>query len=218
MSFHALLRRGAVAALALGLLAVPSFAEPSLMDPASLNEQAPATYKAKFTTTKGEFVIEVTRDWAPIGADRFYNLVKNGYYDAAHVFRVVPNFVVQWGMHAKPEVTQVWKTAQIRDEPVKESNKAGYITFAKTNAPNSRTTQVFINLKDNGRLDGMGFAPFGKVVEGMDVVKQFYGGYGDRTGPSQARITKEGKAYLDANFPKLDAMIRAEIVAAPKGE
>ena len=121
-------------------------------------------------------------------------------------------------MHAKPEVTQVWKTAQIRDEPVKESNKAGYITFAKTNAPNSRTTQVFINLKDNGRLDGMGFAPFGKVVEGMDVVKQFYGGYGDRTGPSQARITKEGKAYLDANFPKLDAMIRAEIVAAPKGE
>jgi peptidyl-prolyl cis-trans isomerase A (cyclophilin A) len=184
----------------------------SLMNPAALHAQAPATFKARFTTTKGDFVVEVHRDWAPNGADRFYNLVKNGFYDEATVFRALPGFVVQFGMHAKPAVEAVWQKANIRDDAVKQSNKKGYLVFA-TAGPNTRTTQVFINLGDNTQLDAQGFSPFGMVVEGMDVVEKFYTGYGDPPrGPDQGRIAAEGKAYLDKNFPQLDSIKSAKIV------
>jgi peptidyl-prolyl cis-trans isomerase A (cyclophilin A) len=192
-----------------------SAARPSLLKPSSLNEQAPTTFKAKFTTTKGDFVVEVTRAWAPLGADRFYNLVKNHFYDSAAFFRVLPGFVAQFGLSAKPEISRVWASATFKDDPVTQSNLAGYLTFA-TAGPNTRTTQLFINLADNQNLDGMGFAPFGKVIEGMDVVQKFYSGYGEGApsgrGPDQSRITNEGKAYLDKSFPLLDSIKTAVIV------
>jgi peptidyl-prolyl cis-trans isomerase A (cyclophilin A) len=187
----------------------------SLMVPSAMKEQAPATFKAKFTTTKGDFVVEVTRDWAPLGADRFYNLVKNHFFDGAAFFRVLPGFVAQFGLNPRPEVSRVWAHANIKDDPVKQSNLTGYLTFA-TAGPNTRTTQLFINLADNKNLDSMGFAPFGKVAEGMDVVQQFYSGYGEGapggSGPDQGRITNEGKAYLDKSFPLLDSIKVALIV------
>jgi peptidyl-prolyl cis-trans isomerase A (cyclophilin A) len=190
-------------------------ARPSLLKPSSLNEQAPATFKAKFTTTKGDFVVEVTRAWAPLGADRFYNLVKNHFYDGAAFFRVLPGFVVQFGLSAKPEISRVWASATFKDDPVTQSNLEGYLTFA-TAGPHTRTTQVFINLGDNQNLDRMGFSPFGKVVEGMDVVEKFYSGYGEGApsgkGPDQSRLTNEGKAYLDKNFPLMDSIKTAVIV------
>src|SRR5713226_6086051 len=130
-------------------------ARPSLLNPASLKAQAPATFKVQFATTKGDFVLEVHRDWAPLGADRFYNLVKNGFYDGASFFRVLPGFVAQFGLSAKPAISKAWQTANIKDDPVKEGNKRGHITYA-TGGPNTRTTQVFISLADNARLDGMG--------------------------------------------------------------
>lgn len=192
-----------------------SSAKPSLLKPSTLNEQAPATFKAKFTTTKGDFVVEVTRAWAPLGADRFYNLVKYHFYDDASFFRVLPGFVVQFGLSAKPEISRVWASATIKDDSVTQSNHEGYLTFATAGA-NTRTTQLFINLADNQNLDGMGFAPFGKVVEGMSVVQALYNGYGegapDGHGPDQGRITNEGKAYLDKNFPLLDSVKAAAIV------
>jgi peptidyl-prolyl cis-trans isomerase A (cyclophilin A) len=192
-----------------------SAARPSLLKPSSLNEQAPATFKAKFSTTKGDFVVEVTRAWAPLGADRFYNLVKYHFYDGAAFFRVLPGFVAQFGLSAKPEISRVWANATIKDDPVTQSNLTGYLTFA-TAGPNTRTTQLFINLADNANLDGMGFAPFGKVTEGMDVVQQFYSGYGEGApggnGPDQGRVTNEGKAYLDKSFPLLDSIKTAVIV------
>ena len=187
----------------------------SLLVPSAMKEKAPDTFQAKFTTTKGDFVVEVTRAWAPLGADRFYNLVKNHFFDGAAFFRVLPGFVAQFGLSPRPEVSGVWATAAIKDDPVKESNLTGYLTFA-TSGPNTRTTQLFINLADNRSLDGMGFAPFGKVVDGMDVVKQFYSGYGEGapggSGPDQGRITNEGKPYLDKNFPRLDSIKAASIV------
>ncbi len=190
-------------------------AKPSLLSPASFKAQAPAVYKAKFTTTKGEIVIEVTRAWAPLGADRFYNLVKNGFYTDAAFFRVLPGFVAQFGIPARPDVARVWSGARIGDDPVSQSNLRGYVTFA-TSGPNSRTSQLFINYADNTGLDGMGFAPFGKVVEGMEVVEQFYADYGEGpprgNGPEQGRIANEGKAYLDKQFPKLDTIKAAVIV------
>jgi peptidyl-prolyl cis-trans isomerase A (cyclophilin A) len=180
-----------------------------------LTEKAPAKYKAKFTTSKGDFVVEVHRDWAPQGADRFYNLVKNGYFDNTRFFRVIKGFMVQWGIHGEPAVNTAWHEANIPDDPVKESNKRGYITFA-TAGPNTRTTQVFINYVDNARLDGSGFAPFGKVVSGMNVVDGLYGEYGEGEpggrGPSQPRMQAEGNAYLQADFPKLDYIKTAKIV------
>ena len=187
-------------------------ARPSLLNPASLKAKAPDTYKVLFVTTKGDFMVEVHRDWAPLGADRFYNLARNAYFDGASFFRVLPGFVVQFGLSAKPAVSKAWQTANIKDDPAKESNKRGSLTFA-TAGPNTRTTQIFINLADNARLDGMGFTPFGNVVEGMDVVDKFYGGYGDPPkGPDQGRITEEGKAYLDKSFPQLDSIKTARIV------
>src|SRR5262249_35794576 len=163
-----------------------------LRTPAKLNEAAPDTYKANFDTSKGVFVIEVHRDWAPKGADRFYNLVKHGYYDNCRFFRVIPNFMVQFGINGDPELNKVWSVARITDDPVKQSNKRGYITFAM-GGPNSRTTQVFINFKDNSaNLDKQGFAAFGQVVSGMDsVVDKIYDGYGEGApngkGPAQPR-------------------------------
>jgi peptidyl-prolyl cis-trans isomerase A (cyclophilin A) len=187
----------------------------SLLVPSAFKEQAPATFKAKFTTTKGDFVVEVTRAWAPLGADRFYNLVKNHYFDGAAFFRVLPGFVAQFGLSARPEVSRAWASANIKDDPVTQSNLTGYLTFA-TAGPNTRTTQLFINLADNQTLDRMGFSPFGKVVEGMDVVQQFYSGYGEGApgghGPDQGRIRNEGKTYLDKNFPLLDSIKTAVIV------
>jgi peptidyl-prolyl cis-trans isomerase A (cyclophilin A) len=188
----------------------------SLMDPAALNQKAPDTYKVKFTTTQGDFVVEVTRAWAPLGADRFYNLVKNGFFTDASFFRVISGFMVQFGLSAKPAISAVWSRAPLPDDPVTQSNKRGYITFA-TAGPNSRTTQVFINFGDNSRLDGDGFAPFGQVTEGMDVVDKLYSGYGEGapqgSGPEQSQIEAKGKAYLDAEFPKLDTIKTAAIVA-----
>ena len=200
--------------------ASPAAAQPSLLDPASLKAKAPEVWKAKFTTTKGDVVIEVTRAWAPLGVDRFYNLVKNHYYDGATFFRVLPGFVAQFGISARPAVSKVWTNAKIPDDPVTQSNLRGYLTFA-TAGPNTRTTQIFINLADNTRLDGMGFAPFAKIVEGMEVVEQFYTGYGEGAprgnGPDQGRLADEGKAYIDKNFPLLDSIKTAVVLtsAAP---
>jgi peptidyl-prolyl cis-trans isomerase A (cyclophilin A) len=165
----------------------------------------------------------VHRDWAPLGADRFFNLVKNGFYDDASFFRVLPGFMAQFGISAKPAINKVWEPATIKDDPVTQSNKRGYVSFA-TSGPNTRTTQMFINYGDNSRLDSQGFAPFGMVVEGMDVVDKLYNGYGEGapngSGPDQGRINSDGKAYLDKNFPQLDSIKTARItepagIAAP---
>jgi peptidyl-prolyl cis-trans isomerase A (cyclophilin A) len=195
-----------------------STVHPDLLDPSKAKDKAPDVYKAKFTTTKGKsFTVEVHRDWAPNGADRFYDLVKLGFFDDTRFFRAVDNFMVQFGISGDPAVNAKWNTANIEDDPVKQSNKRGFMTFAQTNLPNSRSTQVFINYSDtNVRLDGMRFAPFGKVSEGMDVVDGLYKGYGEGApggmGPDQGRIQAQGNAYLDAKFPKLDGIEHAEIV------
>ena len=186
----------------------------ALLRPALLKDKAPETYQVKFSTTRGDFTLTVTRAWAPIGADRFYNLVKHHFYDNATVFRVVPNFVAQFGLSAYPPVSAAWKNANLTDDPVTQSNKKGYITFA-TAGPNTRTTQVFINLVDNVRLDKMGFAPFGQVTEGMNAVDLFYDQYGDASGPDQDQIEKQGKPYLDKGWPKLDVIQSATVVGEP---
>ena len=160
---------------------------------------------------KGVIVIEVHRDWAPLGADRFYNLVKNGFYDGCRFFRVLDGFMAQVGMNGDPSIQRVWGNANFRDDPVKGSNKRGYVTFAKASAPNSRSTQFFINYGDNSRLDGDGFAPFGQVVTGMDLVDMLYKGYGSSNVPDQGRITAEGNAYLMKEYPKLDFIKKATI-------
>lgn len=192
-------------------------ASEKLLDPAGLREQAPATFRVRFETTKGPFVLEVHRDWAPQGADRFYNLVKNGFYDDVAFFRAIENFMVQFGIHGDPKVAAKWRTATIPDDPPKQTNARGTISFA-TSGPNSRTTQVFINYKDNGFLDQMGFAPFGRVVEGMEVVDSLYKGYGEGSprgmGPNQGMIQTQGNAYLRNNFPQLDYTTKVTIVEA----
>jgi peptidyl-prolyl cis-trans isomerase A (cyclophilin A) len=184
----------------------------SLLNPATLRATAPEDYKAEFVTTKGNFVIEVHREWAPFGADRFYNLVRNGFFTNAAFFRVVPNFMVQFGLSANPAVNKAWQNANLRDDPVKQSNKRGYITFAQTSAPNSRSTQVYINFKDNTFLDSQRFAPFGEVVEGMDVVDKITSQYGET--PDQGHITEEGDAYISKNFPNIDKIKSARILPA----
>ncbi len=187
----------------------------SLLDPASFKLQAPAVFNARFATTKGDFVVEVTRAWSPRGADRFYNLVKYHFFDGAAFFRVLQGFVVQFGISPRPDVSQVWENAKIDDDPVTQSNTRGMLTFA-TSGPNTRTTQLFINLGENANLDGMGFSPFGKVTSGMEVVDQLYSQYGEGApngnGPDQNRIQKEGKAYLEKSFPLLDTIKTAVIL------
>ena len=205
------------AALLLALtIAVPAFSQgaPGLANPAALHDQAPATYKIKFDTSKGPFVVEVHRDWAPLGADRFYNLVKNGFYDNGRFFRVISGFMVQFGVNGNPAISSQWRSARIGDDPVKQSNARGLITFA-TAGPNTRTTQVFINYADNSVLDKQGFAPFGQVISGMNVVDALYSGYGEGApsggGPDQSRVQSEGNAYLTTAFPKLDYIKSATI-------
>jgi peptidyl-prolyl cis-trans isomerase A (cyclophilin A) len=195
--------------------AVTSTYDRMLLKPALLKAKAPEEYKVKFVTTRGEFTLTVTRAWAPVGADRFYNLVRHHFYDNASVFRVVPNFVAQFGISAYPAVSALWRDANIKDDPVTQSNKKGYITFATTPQPNTRSTQVFINLKDNTSLDRQGFAPFGVVDgDGMKVAEMFYDQYGDSAGIDQSKIETEGKSYLDKNFPKLDTIKSATLLTA----
>jgi peptidyl-prolyl cis-trans isomerase A (cyclophilin A) len=182
---------------------------------AAMGERAPGTFRARFETTKGDFVIEVQRDWAPLGADRFYNLVRSGYFDGVRFFRVISGFMAQFGIHGDPQVAAVWRDREIADDPVRQSNTRGMVSFA-TRGANTRTTQFFINYGDNSRLDGAGFAPFGRVVEGMDVVDGLYAEYGEGApgglGPDQGRIQGEGNAYLEREFPKLDYVRRAAVV------
>ena len=190
-------------------------ANPKLKNPAALTEQAPATYRARFETSQGAFVIEAHRDWAPHAADRFYNLVKNGFYDNARFFRVLSGFMAQFGLNGEPEIQAAWQTANLADEPVRQSNRRGYVTFTRESGPNSRYTMVFINYKDNSYLDTEGFPPFGQVVLGMDVADKLYSGYGRTNVPDQRRIVSEGNAYLAAEYPKLDLIRMATIGRTP---
>jgi len=174
-------------------------------------------YRVRFETTKGPFVVEVHPAWAPLGAARFKELVTSGYYDGCKFFRVVPGFVVQWGMHGDPNTNAKWQENRIPDDPVVHSNKRATITFA-TSGPDSRTSQLFINFADNTNLDGMGFAPFGEVVEGIDVVDQITAEYGEA--PDQGRIRLEGNEYLNSTFPRMDGILTASLVedSAKSGE
>ena len=180
-----------------------------------MTRTAPATFTVKFETTRGDFLVDVRREWAPRGADRFYELVSGGFFDDQRFFRVVAGFVVQFGIHGDPRVAATWRGQRIEDDPVRTSNTRGTLTFA-TSGPNSRTTQIFINFGDNSRLDAAGFSPFGRVTSGMPVVEQLYSGYGDGAprgmGPDQGRIQGEGNAYLDQEFPKLDRIRKASLV------
>jgi peptidyl-prolyl cis-trans isomerase A (cyclophilin A) len=173
------------------------------------NEKAPDHAKVRFETTKGNILIQLERDWAPIGADRFYTLVKTGYLNGDRFFRVVPKFIIQFGLSPDPKLTARWRQARLKDDPVRENNMRGTVSFA-TAGPGTRTTQLFINTVDNVRLDGSGFAPFGRVIDGMNVVDQIFGGYGEQ--PQQPRIEAEGNAYLEKEFPNLDYIKTATIV------
>ena len=191
---------------------------PGLLDPAQANEKAPELFRAKFETTRGDVVLEVHRDWAPRGADRFYNLVRIGFFSDIALFRIVkrPNpFMAQFGIHGDPKISATWDKARIQDDPVGESNSRGRITFA-TAGPNTRTTQFFISFSDNSFLDQQGFSPFGEVVEGMDVVDAFHSGYGDGPprgmGPNQSLLTLQGNRYLKQQYPQLDYIKKATIV------
>jgi peptidyl-prolyl cis-trans isomerase A (cyclophilin A) len=194
---------------------VTSTYDRTLLRPSLLKEKAPETFQVSFETTRGDFSITVTRAWSPLGADRFYNLVKHHYFDNAPIFRVVPNFVAQFGISAYPPVTAAWREAKIKDDLHVHSNARGSIVFA-TSGPNTRTTQLFINLKDNGAsLDSQGFTPFGVVDDkGMNVVEMFYDQYGDSAGMDQEAIEKGGKKYVDQKWPRLDTIKRASIVGA----
>ncbi|MBC7965516.1 MAG: peptidylprolyl isomerase [Fuerstia sp.] len=172
--------------------------------------QAPETYKVLFETSKGNFTIEVHREWAPNGADRFHKLVQSGFYDDCRFFRVVPDFMVQWGINGDPEVQKNWVKANIKDDRVTQSNQRGFMTYAMSGQKNSRTSQVFINFKDNSFLDSKGFAPFGQVVDGMDVVDAINAEY--REEPDQSLVQEKGNAYLNKNFPKLDFIKKASLV------
>ena len=204
-------------ALLLVLASAVSLAAADLKDPASLTEHAPASYRARFDTSKGVFVIEVTREWAPQAADRFFNLVKHGFYDGARFFRVLDGFMAQFGLNGTPEIQRPWQSAGIADEPVVQSNLRGFVSFAKESMPNTRFTMVFINFADNSFLDKDGFPPFGRVVTGMDVVDTLYSGYGRQNQPDQRRILREGNAYLQAENPRLDFIRKAALVTETGG-
>jgi peptidyl-prolyl cis-trans isomerase A (cyclophilin A) len=187
----------------------------ALLKPALLKAQAPDTYQVKFDTTRGVFTVTVTRAWSPLGADRFYNLVKHHYFDNARFFRVLPNFVVQFGLSANPTVNTAWEKATIKDDPHAQSNARGTLVFA-TAGPNTRTTQLFINLKDNGAaLNSQGFTPFGQVDgDGMKVVEMLYDQYGETAGMDQENITKGGEKYIAEHWPKLDTIKSATLIGA----
>lgn len=188
---------------------------PMLLTPDSLTETAPDVFRAHFETSRGDFVVEVHRDWSPEGADRFYNLVANGYYDNVRFFRVLAGFMAQFGIHGDRAVGAAWREHRIDDDPVVQSNTRGFVSYAM-GGPNTRTTQIFVNYGDNSRLDASGFSPFGQVVEGMEVVDSLYSGYGEGapsgTGPNQALIHSQGNAYLEKDFPNLDFVRKATIV------
>jgi peptidyl-prolyl cis-trans isomerase A (cyclophilin A) len=179
----------------------------TLLNPELAVEKAPEIFKIGFKTTKGDFTVEVTRAWAPLGADRFYNLVKAGYFTDIAFFRIISGFMAQFGIHGDPAVSAKWRDARINDDAVRQSNIKGYISYAMA-GPNTRTTQFFINYGDNARLDGSGFSPFGRVISGMEVVESLYAGYGEGTpsgqGPDQGRVQMQGNAYLKKDFPQLD--------------
>jgi len=186
----------------------------TLLNPSKANEKSPETFKVKFKTTKGDFTVDVTRAWAPLGADRFYNLAKIGYFTDLAFFRVISGFMVQFGIHGDPAVSAKWREAGIADDVPNQSNLKGYITYAMA-GPDTRTTQLFINYGDNSRLDSMNFAPFGKVTKGMEVVESVYSGYGEGApsgmGPEQGRAQMQGNEYLKKDFPKLDYIISASL-------
>jgi peptidyl-prolyl cis-trans isomerase A (cyclophilin A) len=220
-----ILRSTTVAALAAALSAAAAGtatvaaeqAKPSaaLGNPAALKETAPATFTANFDTSVGTFVITVRREWAPNGADRFYNLVKNGFFDDVRFFRAIPNFMVQFGIHGTPAIAAAWRNARLPVDKVTQSNRRGFVTYAMGGTPDTRTTQVFINFRSNPNLDSIGFAPFGEVTTGMDVVDKIYTGYGEGApsgkGPEQGRVQMEGNAYLIKSFPRLDYVKSATI-------
>lgn len=190
---------------------------PALLDPGLANETAPAAFRVKLKTTKGDVTILVNRSWAPNDADRFYNLVKIGYYDEVAFYRVIKGFMAQCGFNGDPAINATWSRARISDDPVVQSNTRGMVTFAQPSAPDARTTQFFINFGDNGYLKKHGaFAPFGKVIDGMDVMESIYSGYGEGApqgnGPNQAQVSREGNTYLKKSYPKLDYITRATIV------
>jgi peptidyl-prolyl cis-trans isomerase A (cyclophilin A) len=202
-----------VSAILLATLTVPAFSQSAnLGNPSALRETAPATYKARFETSKGAFVVDVTREWAPNGADRFYNLVKNGFYDGVRFFRVLDGFMAQFGINGDPKISAAWREARIPDDPVKQSNRRGFITYAMA-GPGTRTSQVFINYGDNSALDRQNFSPFGRVTSGMEVVDKLHSGYGEGAprgqGPDQGRVQMEGNAYLTKSFPQLDFVKKA---------
>ena len=210
---HHVVRRLAVAALFVAAASALS-AQSKLSDPSQLTEAAPDVYRARFDTSKGAFVIEVNRAWAPLGADRFYNLVKNGFYDGTRFFRVRPGFVAQWGLNGDPAVQSVWRRANLQDDPRVKSNSRGLVTFAKESLPHTRSTQIFINYADNDHLDAEGFVPFGQVVSGMQIAERFFAPPRDRE-PDQRRILTQGNEYLEKEFPQLDFVKKATIVPAP---
>ena len=197
-------------------------AETTLKNPAHKlwNRHSPAAYKVRFETNKGRFLIEIHRMWAPHGADRFYNLVSQGFFDDSRIFRVRAGYITQFGIAGDPTIASLWRNQTIPDDPVRQSNLRSLVAFAMT-GPDTRTTQIYVNLVDNTRLDAEGFAPFGKVIEGMEIVDQFYSGYGEEAGGGmrggkQGPIFESGNRYLDQNYPKLDRLIRATIVTAGK--
>ncbi len=225
----AALRRSPALAPALALAATllvpacaPEAEEPAqtvarspLLRPERFAETAPDEFRVRFETSAGDVLVDVHRDWAPLGADRFYNLVSGGFYDDTRVYRVLDGFMAQFGLNGDPYVNQAWKTRFLVDDPVIQANTRGRIAFAK-GGRHTRTTEVFISYRDNSPLDGQGFAPFGEVVEGMDVVDAFHAGYGDGPprgeGPYQAMAQARGNEYLDADFPELTRIVRATIV------
>jgi len=202
-----------------GQAAVPQPApEPSpLLDPAgaAMQQQAPDTFKVLFETTAGDFVVQVVRGWAPLGADRFHNMARHGYFEGVRFFRVVPGFVVQFGIHGDTATSRAWRGATLPDDSVRASNSRGTLTFA-TAGPDTRTNQFFVNLADNARLDAQGFAPIGRVIGGMDTIDRLHAGYGEMPprgqGPDQRRLMLEGEAYLAAEFPLLDRILRARLI------
>ena len=210
----------ATAALGLGLAALttdahafPQSTHPAMTDPSKATATAPETFRAKFETTKGDVLFDCTRSWAPNGVDRFYNLVKIGFFDDIALFRVAKGFVVQWGIHGDPKVSAVWSDANIQPDPPKQSNTRGMLTYAMAGSPDTRSTQLFINYGNNAGLDAQGFAPICKVAEGMDVADSFNGEYGERLTEMQGEIQSKGNAYLAASWPRLDYVKTATIVS-----
>lgn len=221
LSTAAFAEEGAAAAAGEKQGATESVPNPALLDPSKATGKAPEKFRVKLETTEGPVVIEVTRAWSPNGADRFYNLVKIGFFEDIAFFRVIPGFMAQFGIHGDPKVSRAWRNANIPDDRVVESNRRGTLTYAKTNAPNSRSTQFFINFGNNANLDRMGFSPIGEVVEGMEVVDSIHKvgeGAPRGPGPHQGRIQSQGNAYLKAEYPDLDYIESAEIVETGGGQ